>query len=229
MSKTKPHCYEYPHPAVTTDVVLFTVRGGVLELLLIERGQPPFTGAWALPGGFLDLTEDLAACAARELAEETGLTGIELTQFGAFGAVDRDPRERVVSVGFLGLLPAETLDTLAPVPGDDAAAACWFSVQELPALAFDHDRIIAAARARLLESLPAATLIARLLPAAFTLRQLRRTYEAVIDSAIKKHDFRDWLDDHKLTEPTGSKRTRRGRNPAPLYRWRPEVPRPLPL
>lgn len=228
MARTKPYCYDYPHPALAADVVLFTARGGLLEVLLIERGQPPFAGAWALPGGFLNADEDLAQCAARELAEETGLGNLELTQLGAFSNLDRDPRERVVSVAWLGLVPADDLDTLAPVPGDDAAAARWFALADLPALAFDHGAIIDAARARLLESLPATTLVARLLPASFTLRQLRRVYEAVIDAPLHKHDFRDWLDELGLVEPAGAKRERHGRNPAPLYRWRARKPYALP-
>ena len=88
-----PFTYEYPHPAVTTDIVLFTVRAGKLQVLLIERGEEPFKGEWALPGGFLQMDEDLDACAARELLEETGVSGVYLEQLGTFGAVGRDPRE----------------------------------------------------------------------------------------------------------------------------------------
>ena len=144
----KPYCYQYPHPAVTTDIALFSIREDSLQLLLIERGQEPFKGCWALPGGFLDLDEDLDACAARELAEETGVEGLPLEQLGTFGKPGRDPRERVISVAYLALVPEAPLSVRA---GDDAAAAAWFPVKALPALAFDHAEIIALAQRRLRE------------------------------------------------------------------------------
>jgi len=142
-ASAKPYCYQYPHPAVTTDVVLFTLREDCLQLLLIERGNEPFKGHWALPGGFVDIDEDIDACAARELAEETGVDNIYLEQLGTFGKPGRDPRERVISVAYLALAPQALLAVQA---GDDAAAAAWFPVADLPALAFDHAEIIAVAR-----------------------------------------------------------------------------------
>ena len=90
--------YEYPHPAVTTDVVVFTIRDARLSILLVKRANPPHQGCWALPGGFLDIDEDLDTCAARELQEETGISGLYLEQLYTFGATRRDPRERVISV-----------------------------------------------------------------------------------------------------------------------------------
>ncbi|MES9977399.1 MAG: NUDIX hydrolase, partial [Candidatus Thiodiazotropha sp. 6PLUC5] len=95
MNLQKRYNYDYPHPAVTTDVVLFTIQMNILSVLLIERKNPPFQGMWALPGGFLDIDEDLEACAKRELNEETGIEGVYLEQLGTFGAPLRDPRERV--------------------------------------------------------------------------------------------------------------------------------------
>jgi len=132
----------YPPFAVTTDVVLFTQRQGQLYVLLIERGADPFQGRWALPGGFVDIDEDLHDAAVRELAEETGITAERLEQLGAFGAPDRDPRMRVVAVVFWALVPG--LED--PVGGDDAADAFLVSVEEVlssPArLAFDHHQIL---------------------------------------------------------------------------------------
>lgn len=118
----------YRRPSVTVDMAVFTLapQGGGLCVLLIRRGNHPNIGKWALPGGFVEMNEDLIAAAARELEEETGLTGCCLRQFGAFGAVDRDPRTRVITVGFLALAP---LGSLAPQAGDDAADAALFRVR----------------------------------------------------------------------------------------------------
>jgi 8-oxo-dGTP diphosphatase len=127
---------------VTVDVVLFA-RGPELQVLLIERGHAPFAGRWALPGGFLDLDEELEQAARRELREETGLEVGELAQIGTFGKLGRDPRGRTISVVF-GAVCAEAM---LPEPGDDAARAEWFAADRLPQLAFDHDEIMAAARA----------------------------------------------------------------------------------
>jgi 8-oxo-dGTP diphosphatase len=140
------YSYTYPHPAVTTDIVLFSLIDGELEVLLIRRKAPPFEGRWALPGGFLEMDETLEACAARELREETGIQAVKLTQFHAFSAPDRDPRERVVSVAFFGVLPA---DGAPPSAGSDAAEARWHRINALPPLAFDHADIIRMAEAHI--------------------------------------------------------------------------------
>jgi 8-oxo-dGTP diphosphatase len=137
MSKGE-HCYEYPRPAVTADVVALTGSGKHTKILLIKRGRPPFQDMWALPGGFAELDEDIEATAQRELKEETGLQNVSVRQIGAFGKVDRDPRHRTITVAYLACLDGE-----ADVKGyDDAADAKWFSVTQLPPLAFDHAEII---------------------------------------------------------------------------------------
>ncbi len=138
-----PFTYDYPHPAVAADVALFRNRGGKLELLLIQRGYEPFVGRWALPGGFVNIDEDLEPAARRELREETGLAAGELRQLQTFGRPGRDPRERVITVVFIGY--AAEPDAAA-IGGDDAADARWFQLDVLPDLAFDHAEIIALAR-----------------------------------------------------------------------------------
>ncbi|RMF98271.1 MAG: NUDIX hydrolase [Gammaproteobacteria bacterium] len=143
-----PWTYEHPHPAVAADVALFRDRAGRTEILLVKRGKPPFAGRWALPGGFVGIDEDLEAAARRELSEETGLQAGDLMQLQAFGRPDRDPRERVISIVFLGWLEAGD-EGEPPRAGDDAADARWFPVDALPELAFDHAEIIALARQRL--------------------------------------------------------------------------------
>jgi 8-oxo-dGTP diphosphatase len=133
------YTYDYPHPALAADIALLTARSGRLSILLVRRGNPPFDGCWALPGGFMDIDETLLDCAARELEEETGVTGIKLSPVAVFDGVRRDPRERVVSAVHAGLIRA---DAARPRGGSDARSAQWFYLSELPELAFDHARII---------------------------------------------------------------------------------------
>ena len=140
------HCYDWPRPAVTTDIAVFAMRDGQLSILLIRRKGAPFAGDWALPGGFLDEDETLEACAARELREEAGLEAADLMLFGTYSEPGRDPRGRTVSVAFLTRVDAEKVE---PRAGDDAAEVGWFACAALPVLAFDHDRIISEAIAAL--------------------------------------------------------------------------------
>jgi 8-oxo-dGTP diphosphatase len=132
-------CYEYPRPAVTADIVILKTAKNQRSVLLIERKNPPFEGMWALPGGFLDLDETLEQTAIRELREETGISGVELTQFRTFSKVNRDPRHRTITTVFIGYA---TQTTIAPVAGDDAAKVQWFDLSGLPPLAFDHEEIL---------------------------------------------------------------------------------------
>ena len=150
----KPYCYDYPHPAVTTDIALFTIRDERLAVLLVRRGADPFKDCWALPGGFVEPNECLEDGALRELAEETGVTGVYLEQLYTFGKPDRDPRERIISVAYYALAPSELL---TPVAGSDAAAVAWFELDALPSLAFDHHDVIAMAQQRLRAKLDYST------------------------------------------------------------------------
>lgn len=141
------YCYEYPRPAVAVDLVVTRWHASQSqakrrEVLLIHRKHEPFTGSWALPGGFLDENETLEEAAARELFEETRVVARRLLPLGAFSAVDRDPRGRVISFAFAAEVPANS----RLGAGDDAAAANWFQLRKLPELAFDHAQIIAATK-----------------------------------------------------------------------------------
>ena len=134
------YSYRFPRPAVAVDIVLLSREGGVL---LIKRKADPFKGRWALPGGFMEIDETLADAAARELEEETGITGVEMRQLRAFDEPGRDPRGRTISIVFTGTVNGRP----EPKPGDDAAEARWHELDSLPPTAFDHDEIIACALA----------------------------------------------------------------------------------
>ena len=209
-----PFCYEYPRPAVATDIVILSLVAGTLRLLLVRRGADPFGGWWALPGGFLQETEDLDACARRETEEETGVRPGRILQFANFSHPDRDPRGRVISVAYLALVPAGEVRLQA---GTDAAEADWRNLSEVGTLAFDHDDILAAALSRLATEVRADPgFLLPLLPPAFTLARLQAAYEAAIGRTVDKRNFR------KLVEESGSLRAldefeRGPHRPARLY------------
>ena len=148
MARAKRYCYAYPRAMVTVDAVVFRVRGRERELLLIRRKAAPYKNFWALPGGFIKIKETLEESVVRELGEETGLKNVSsLRQLGTYGDPGRDPRGRVVSVAFVGLVSSIDSEVKG---GDDAAAAAWFRITKLPEkLAFDHATIIADALQRL--------------------------------------------------------------------------------
>jgi len=181
------HTYEFPRPALTVDCVVFGYEGAGLQMLVIRRGIEPFKGAWALPGGFVHMDESLEEAARRELAEETGLKEVFLEQLFTFGEVERDPRGRVVSVAFYALVRPDQ----HPAQGDtDAEEAQWFSMEDLPRLAFDHAAILAMALERLRGKVRYQPVGFELLPKRFTLGQLQGLYEAILGREIDKRNFR---------------------------------------
>ena len=180
--------YQYPRPALTVDCVVFGFDEGELKVLLIQRDLEPFKGKWALPGGFVHVDEALETAARRELREETGLADIFLEQLYTFGDdVKRDPRERIVSVAYYGLvaLGKHTLHA-----STDAASAAWFCASELPSLAFDHDAIVSMAVGRVRGKVRYQPIGFELLPEKFTLSQLQHLYEAILERQLDKRNFR---------------------------------------
>jgi 8-oxo-dGTP diphosphatase len=207
--------YEYPHPAVTVDIVIYTLRDDELKLLLIKRGGKPFKGTWALPGGFLQLDESLEDAARRELEEETGVSGVYLEQLYTYGAPKRDPRERVITVAYYALIPSDYIEIRA---ASDAEAVGWFAMDELPKLAFDHEEILAMAHERLVAKLDYSTLAFQFMPGEFTLTQLQRVYETILQQEIDKRNFRKWVLALECIEETGKEQRSGPHRPAQLYR-----------
>ena len=212
-----PYTYEFPRPALTTDIVVFTLRENRLNVLLIQRGEPPFAGMWALPGGFVNIDEALEDAAQRELTEETGLQKTYLEQLYTYGEPDRDPRGRVVTVAYFALIAAD-----APFQaggGSDATRAAWQTIEALPPLAFDHAEIIAYAVRRLRYKLEYTAAGFELLPEEFTLTELQTTYEIILGEKLDKRNFRRRILEAGIIEQTPRMRTGEGR-PARLYRYR---------
>ena len=182
-----PHTYRHPRPALTVDCVVFGLDEGDLKLLLVERDVEPVAGRWALPGGFVHVDESLEAAARRELAEETGITELYLEQLYTFGDVDRDPRERVVTVAYYALVKLSDHHARAAT---DARQAQWFPVAKLPNLAFDHAKVVRVALDRLKGKVRYEPIGFELLPRKFTLSQLQTLYETVLERPLDKRNFR---------------------------------------
>lgn len=229
----------FPPFAVTVDLVVLTVRKHALCALAVRRGEPPYQGRWALPGGFVRGDEDLEAAAARELTEETGLrshvpedqdAGAHLEQLATYGAPQRDPRMRVVSVAHLVLAP----DLPSPTPGGDARSARWAPVDSLfgsgdgtgwdnaeqqAPLAFDHDQILRDGVERARSKIEYSSLATAFCPPEFTVGELRRVYEAVWGVALDPRNFhRKVTGTPGFLVPTGGTTTRQGGKPAQLFR-----------
>lgn len=228
LAKYRPE--DFSRPSVAVDVVVLTVKDAKLRVLLVARNEHPFKGKWALPGGFLrvgktarEQGEDLDAAAERELEEETGLSPkqVLLDQLGAFGKSGRDPRMRVVTIAYFALVRPDLLALVRP--GGDASRVRWMSIDEAYAehLAFDHDDIVRAAHARILERLETTAIAKNLVPESFTIPELRATFEAVSGKKLDHGNFRrkfTQLIETNVVERAPGKRLTASK-PAAVYRF----------
>lgn len=194
MAKKGQYIYEYPHPALTADCVIFGYDGKELKVLLIRRGVEKeastvaFTGEWALPGGFMDIEKDrtIAHTAARELQEETGLkmAARDFKEVATFSDIKRDPRERVVTIAHYALVKLFAVEA-----STDAEKAEWFSMNDVPSLAFDHDQILRVACSRLRQDIHFEPVGFDLMPEVFTLPQLQNLYESILEVKFDRRNF----------------------------------------
>jgi 8-oxo-dGTP diphosphatase len=212
--------YDHPRPAVTVDVVVFTLRENRLQVLLVQRGGEPYAGMWALPGWFVQIEETLEEAAYRELTEETGVNKAYLEQLYTYGDPHRDPRGRVITVAYFALIQAD--NELRREGGTDAAEARWFPIDDIPSLAFDHTEILTYAIRRLRYKLEYTAAGFELLPNEFTLTEIQSTYEIILGEKLDKRNFRRRILEANVIEPTAELRTGDGR-PARLYCYRPEA------
>ena len=221
---------DFPRPSVTVDVVAFTVIDAELRVLLVQRGKHPFKGAWAVPGGFVrvgdghrDQGEDLDVAAARELQEETSLSpsDVLLEQVAAFGRANRDPRMRVISIAFCALIRPDLVPLVRA--GGDANEAHWFSVTRLhrELLAFDHAEIVERTRAHVAARVDASDIASSLVPATFTIQELRHVHALLSgkpqDPGNFRRKFARLLEDGIIERATGKRLT--ASKPALVYRF----------
>ncbi len=209
---------KYKRPSVTVDVVVFSILDEMLKALLIKRKRWPYEGVWAIPGGFIQMDESLEQAAYRKLAEETGVTSsdVYLEQLYTFGELNRDPRTRVITVAYFALIGADKINLQTT---SDAGDVGWFSIYDLPTLAFDHADILNYALTRLRYKLEYSAVGFQLLPEKFTLRELQDAYEIVLGTKLDKGNFRSKLRKTNVVEPVNGYRSTGGR-PARLYRFR---------
>jgi 8-oxo-dGTP diphosphatase len=225
MPQKKQYCYEWPRPGVTVDLALLTVAGTLndlrLQVVLIERRDPPYQGQWALPGGFVRENEDLEVAALRELREETGIRGATVEQVEAIGTPGRDTRGHIITIVYAGLTPADRHQLR---PQGDARAAKWFDVagpNPRPPLAFDHEDLLERALRYLRRRLAEAPICFELLPATFTLSELQALTETILGHTLDRRNFRRKVLELELVEPTDGTRREGAHRPAQLYRFVP--------
>lgn len=210
------YTYEFPRPALTVDNVIFTFDERILKVLLINRKNDPFKGEWALPGGYVNIDESLEDAARRELMEETGIRNAFIEQFFTFGDVDRDPRGRVLSVGFFALVKIDEVDLK---PDTDAGDVQWFPAYELPDLAFDHTLIIDRALDMLKLKVKMQPVGFELLPDKFSLSDLQRLVEAVLDEQLDKRNFRKKVLNMDVLSQSDTKVPNMATRAATLYKF----------
>jgi 8-oxo-dGTP diphosphatase len=207
---------EHKNPAVTVDIVIFTIQNNDLKVLLIKRKNPPYKGKWAIPGGFVHYEEPLENAAKRELFEETNVRDVYIEQLYTFGNPKRDPRERVITVTYFALISSENLIVR---PETDASDVKWFSIYKLPKLAFDHDIILNYALERLRNKIMYSNIAFQLLPEFFTLTELQIAYEVILGRKLDKRNFRKKILSYNILDLIEEKKVEGRHRPASLYKF----------
>ncbi|MBW3011208.1 NUDIX hydrolase [Candidatus Woesearchaeota archaeon] len=213
-SKKEYDATKFDRPSVTADLTIFTIKHSELQVLLVKRKVWPFKDKWALPGGFVHMDEDLEQAAYRELREETGVKDVYLEQLYTFGNPKRDPRTRVITVAYFALMRSEGVKLKAAT---DVIDARWFPAYDLPQLAFDHNEILKYALQRLKWKLEYTTVAFQLLPKKFTLTQLQKVYETVLNKKFDKRNFRKKINSLDLIKETNEYTEDVAHRPARLY------------
>lgn len=205
---------------VTVDIIIFTIQNESLKVLLVKRKYDPFKDFWAIPGGFVQPNESLEDAAKRELVEETGVKDIYLEQLYTFGNPARDPRGRVISTAYFALINSKNQTLRAST---DVVEAQWYTVNKIPKLAFDHKSILDYSLKRLQWKLEYTTVAFQLLPKKFTLTQLQKIYEIIINKPFDKRNFRKKIHSLDVIEETGEITEGVSHRPAKLYQCKRKI------
>lgn len=211
---------EYQKPSVTTDILIFTIRNLQLNVLLVKRNIEPFKNMWAIPGGFVNINESLEQAAMRELVEETNVTPDYLEQLYTFGDLNRDPRGRVITVAYFALIKSDKIELKAST---DVSNAEWLNINNLPELAFDHEKILEYAIKRLRWKFEYTTIAFSMLPERFTLSDLQKTYEIIFDKPFDKRNFRKKIFALNLVKPTKEIEKNVQHRPSKLYEFKGKI------
>lgn len=207
---------KFKFTVIATDVVIFTVKDNKLQILLIKMKKKPYTGLWAAPGGLVKPSESVDSAAKKQLYIKTGLKDVYLEQLYTFGKINRDPFGRVVSVAYFALIPNANIKLKTT---QEYADVQWFTIDKLPKLAYDHDEIIRIAVERLKAKLTYTNIIYSLLPRKFSLSELQKVYEIILDKKLDKRNFRRKFLSLKLIRKTGEERRVGANRPAELYEF----------
>jgi 8-oxo-dGTP diphosphatase len=215
-TKVKYDASIFERPSVTVDVLFFTVKDKKLQVLLIKRAAWPFKGYWALPGGFINMDENLETAAAREIFEECGVKDLFLEQLFTFGEPKRDPRTRVITVAYYALSPSTEIKEIQK---DEVKEAKYFPIDKLPKLAFDHKKIVEVGFERLKSKIGYSNIVFGLLPKVFTLSEVQNIYEVIYGRKIDKRNFRKWMLSSGLLVSTGKTKSGLAHRPALMFEF----------
>lgn len=205
----------YKNQGIHVITTLFTVEQGITKVLLIKRKNEPFLGDWVLTGGALFNNEDLETGALRELEEKTGITGVDIKQFKAFGKVDRSPIMRMVAVGFFGIIDSKRVNVLRET--ENTSNADWFPIDKIPPLGFDHEEILHEALIELRKQIVKSNILKSLFPDGVTMPELQKTYEAILNEKFDRRNFRKKMLNLDLIEDTNKSDKFEGNKPAKVY------------
>ena len=208
----------YKNQGIHVITALFTIEQGIIKVLLIKRKNEPFLGDWVLTGGALFNNEDLETGALRELEEKTGITGVEIKQFKAFGKVDRSPVMRMVAVGFVGIIDSKRVNLLRETK--NTSNADWFPIDKIPPLGFDHEEILHDALLELRKQIVKSNILKSLFPDGVTMPELQKTYEAILDKKFDRRNFRKKMLNLDLIVDTNKSDRFEGNKPAKVYKFK---------
>ena len=211
----------YKNQGIHVITALFTIEQGIIKVLLIKRKNEPFLGDWVLTGGALFNNEDLETGALRELEEKTGITGVEIKQFKAFGKVDRSPVMRMVAVGFVGIIDSKRVNLLRETK--NTSNADWFPIDKIPPLGFDHEEILHDALLELRKQIVKSNILKSLFPDGVTMPELQKTYEAILDKKFDRRNFRKKILGLGLIEETDDTVIFNGKKPAKKYVFKDKI------